>query len=80
MGLGVKGLALRAQLVGEDVRDQILLRGEVGVEGAVRQAGVATGSGDTASNRLNRRLNPVIEMELGEDARDVVLDGVLAEV
>src|SRR5438132_1153724 len=39
-GLGVEGLALGAQLVSEDVRDEILLGREVGVEGAVRQAGV----------------------------------------
>src|SRR5919198_517336 len=39
-GLGVEALALGAQLVGEDVRDEILFRVEVGVEGAVGQAGV----------------------------------------
>ena len=39
-GCGVEALALGSQLVGEDVRDEILLRGEVGVEGAVGQAGV----------------------------------------
>jgi hypothetical protein len=39
-GLGVEAVALRAQLVGEDVRDQILLGREVAVEGAVGQAGV----------------------------------------
>ncbi len=38
--LGVNALALCAQLVGEDVRDEVLLGGEVGVEGAVGQAGV----------------------------------------
>ena len=39
-GCGVEALALGAQLVGEDVGDEILLGGEVGVEGAVGQAGV----------------------------------------
>ena len=39
-GLGVEAVALGAQLVGEDVRDEILLGREVGVEGAVGQAGV----------------------------------------
>ena len=39
-GLGVEALALGAQLVGEDVRHKILLGGEVGIEGAVGQAGV----------------------------------------
>ena len=39
-GRGVEALALGAQLVGEDVGDEILLGGEVGVEGAVGQAGV----------------------------------------
>ena len=39
-GLGVEAVALGAQLVGEDVRDKILLGGEVRVEGAVGQAGV----------------------------------------
>src|SRR3954471_3836048 len=38
--LSVEALTLCAQLVGEDVRDEILLRGEVAVEGPVRQAGV----------------------------------------
>ena len=38
--LGVNTVALCAQLVGEDVRDQVLLRVEVGVESAVGQAGV----------------------------------------
>ena len=39
-GLGVEAVALGAQLVGEDVCDEILLGREVGVEGAVGQAGV----------------------------------------
>ena len=39
-GLGAEALALGAQLVGEDVCDEILLGREVGVEGAVGQAGV----------------------------------------
>ena len=39
-GLGVEALALGAQLVGEHVRDEIFLGREVGVEGAVGQAGV----------------------------------------
>ena len=39
-GLGAEALALSSQLVGEDVGDEILLGGEVGVEGAVGQAGV----------------------------------------
>jgi hypothetical protein len=39
-GLGVEAVALGAQLVGEDVRDEIFLGREVGVEGAVGQAGV----------------------------------------
>ena len=38
--LGVNALALCAQLVGEHVGNQILLRSEVGVEGAVGQTGV----------------------------------------
>jgi hypothetical protein len=37
---GQPSSTLCAQLLGKDVRDQILLRGEVGVEGAVGQAGV----------------------------------------
>ena len=39
-GVGVEALALGAQLVGEHVRDEIFLGREVGVEGAVGQAGV----------------------------------------
>ncbi len=39
-GLRVEALPLGAQLVGEDVGDEILLGLEVGVKGAVRQAGV----------------------------------------
>jgi len=39
-GFRLNALTLCAQLLGENVRDQILLRGEVGVEGAIRQAGV----------------------------------------
>src|SRR3954452_15414315 len=38
--LSVEALTLCAQLVGEDVRDEILLRGEVAVEGPIRKAGV----------------------------------------
>lgn len=34
-GLGVDVFALGAELVGEDVRDEIFLRREVGVKGAV---------------------------------------------
>ena len=37
---------LGAQLVGEDVRHKILLGGEVGIEGAVSQAGVGHHSRD----------------------------------
>jgi hypothetical protein len=39
-GLGVEALALGAQLVGEHVRDEVLFRSEVPVEGAVGQTGV----------------------------------------
>src|SRR6188472_3497161 len=39
-GRGAEALALNSQLLGEDVGDEILLGGEVGVEGAVGQAGV----------------------------------------
>jgi hypothetical protein len=36
-------------------------------------------TGKSAANRVNRGLDPVVQMQLGEDAADVVLDGVLAE-
>src|SRR4051794_29459246 len=39
-GLGVEAAVLCAQLVGEHVRDEVLLRPEVAVEGTVRQAGI----------------------------------------
>ena len=39
-GLGVEAVALGAELVGEDVGDEIVFGLEVGVEGAVGQAGV----------------------------------------
>ena len=39
-GRGAEALALNSQLLGEDVGDEVLLGGEVGVEGAVGQAGV----------------------------------------
>ena len=48
-GLGVEALALGAQLVGEHVRDEIFLGREVGVEGAVGQAGVGHHGGHTGA-------------------------------
>ena len=48
-GLGVEGLTLGAQLVGEHVRDEIFLGHEVGVEGAVGQAGVGHHGGHTGA-------------------------------
>jgi hypothetical protein len=39
----------RSQLLGEDVGDEILLGGEVGVEGAVGQAGVGHHGGDAGT-------------------------------
>jgi hypothetical protein len=37
-GFRLNALTLCVQLLGENVRDQILLGGEVGIEGAIRQA------------------------------------------
>src|SRR5215207_4462755 len=48
-GVGVEALALGAQLVGEDVRDEILLGREVAVEGAIGQAGVGHYGGHTGT-------------------------------
>ena len=38
--LGIETRALVAQLIGENVRQEVLFRGEVGVERAVGQAGI----------------------------------------
>ena len=40
----------------------------------------AVGLGDTRSHGLDSRLDAIVEVELGEDAGDVVGDGVGAEV
>src|SRR5215211_5502008 len=48
-GWRVEVLALDAQLVGEHVGDEVLLGSEVGVEGAVGQAGVGHHGGDAGA-------------------------------
>src|SRR5215204_5441036 len=48
-GRGAEALALNSQLLGEDVGDEILFRLEVGVEGAVGQAGVGHHGGDAGA-------------------------------